>query len=107
VLCALNSKIRRERRRAATLLVMAGLAGAVFATHGAMNHDHAGDFGDVVVICVAVAETAAVALVLTFASGPSRSTWSGAALLGPEPLLVRSSPDPRARAGPIPAVLRL
>ena len=42
-----------------TLVAAVALAGAVLTVHGAISHDH---MGDVIVTCLAVAETALVAV---------------------------------------------
>jgi hypothetical protein len=55
VLCAVNSALRRQRRR----LVMLGLAGAVVSADSVMGGDH---MGDGVAVCLAVAQTAVIAV---------------------------------------------
>jgi hypothetical protein len=59
VFCAINSALRRQRRRVAMLAMMLGLAGAVVTAHSVMGGDH---MGDGVVMCLAVAETAVIAV---------------------------------------------
>ena len=102
---ALNSALRRQRRRLAVLAVMLGLAGAVVVAHSAMGHDHMGDIGGAVVMCLAVAETAVVAVgaALALSAWMRRPRWLLPAPLAPEPC-VRSfaGRHPRTR-GPAAA----
>jgi drug/metabolite transporter (DMT)-like permease len=99
VFVAVNSVLRRRRRRVAVLAAVIALAGAVVTVHSVATHDH---LGDAAVMCLAVAETAVAA--------------AGAALLlssrrlglprpvTPVPRLkfaaTHSAPAPWARAGP-------
>ena len=104
VFCALNSALRRQRRRLVTLLAVLTLAGAVVAVHSTTSHDH---LGDVVVTCLAAAETAVVAVgaALTLAAHMRRPLWLVAAAQLPE---LAFSPGPlggQARAGPSAAGL--
>ena len=82
---ALNSALRRQRRRYTMLAVMLGLAGAVVVAHSAVGHDHMGDTG-AIVMCLAVAETAVVAVGAALALGTwmRRPLWVLAAPLAPE-----------------------
>jgi hypothetical protein len=99
VFCAANSMLRRQRRHLLVLLAVLALAGAVVTAHSLMGHDH---MSDVVVACLAVAETAVIAIGTTLALGAR--AWRPARLL-PEPPTARLAlvvfPVPaRARAGP-------
>lgn len=100
--CALNSTLRRQRRRLVMLAVMLGLAGAVVTTHSAMSHDHIGEMSDVIVMCVAVAQTAAVAVGVALALGAwlRRPLWLIAAPGVPARPLVPAALGVHARAGP-------
>jgi len=104
VFCALNSTLRRQRRRLVMLAVMLGLAGAVVTTHSAMSHDHIGEMSDVIVMCVAVAQTAAVAvgvaLALALGAWLRRPLWLIAAPGVPARPLVPATLGVHARAGP-------
>jgi hypothetical protein len=62
VFIALNSALRRQRRRFAVLAVMLGLAGSVVVAHSVLGHDHMGDISGAIAMCLAVAETAIVAV---------------------------------------------
>jgi len=66
VFVALNTTLRRQRRRLATVAVVFGLAGVVAVGHSAM---HDGFMGDAVVMCLAVAETAIVGVGAALAIG--------------------------------------
>lgn len=97
---ALNATLRRQRRRLAVLAVMLGLAGAVVTAHSVMGGDH---MGDGVVMCLAVAETAVIAVAVSLVVGliaAHRRHWVIAL-----PALAEFAyvPEPRsapARAGP-------
>ena len=99
---ALNSALRRQRRRYTMLAVMLGLAGAVVVAHSALGHDHMGDTGDAIAMCLAVAETAVVAVGAALALGTlmRRPLWVLAAPLAPELPFLPSPVDTRSRAGP-------
>ena len=102
VFIALNSALRRQRRRYTMLAVMLGLAGAVVVAHSALGHDHMGDMGDAIVMCLAVAETAVVAVgaALALSTLMRRPLWLLAAPLAPELPFVPSLVGTRSRAGP-------
>jgi len=101
VFIGLNSWMRRQRRRLAMLAVMLGLAGTVVVAHSATGH-HMGDLGEAVVMCLAVAETAAVAAGVALALGAwtRRPLWLVAAPPLPELLHMAAGPGVRPRAGP-------
>jgi hypothetical protein len=100
VLCAVNSALRRQRRRLVVVAVMLGLAGAVVTAHSVMGGDH---MGDGVVMCLAVAQTAVIAVGTALGVGLAlsrRLRWLVAAPALPE---FGDVPAPRsvpARAGP-------
>ena len=75
------------------------LAGAVVTVHSATTHDH---LGDVVVMCVAVAETAVVAAggALVVGALLSRPLWTLAEPHGPELAFSPVQAGAPARAGP-------
>ena len=98
---ALNSALRRQRRRYTMLAVMLGLAGAVVVAHSALGHDHMGDTGDAIAMCLAVAETAvAVGAALALSTLMRRPLWPLAAPLAPELPFLPSPVGTRSRAGP-------
>jgi hypothetical protein len=100
VFVALNVAIRRQRRRLAMVAVMLGLAGVVVTAHSVMAGDHVGDG---VAMCLAVAETAIVAVGAALVVGVTmaqRPRWLTAA---PAPRALAYVPAPQsapARAGP-------
>ena len=99
---ALNRALGRQRRRFVMHAVMLGLAGAVVVAHSALGHDHMGDMGDAIVMCLAVAETAVVAVgaALALSTLMRRPLWPLAAPLAPEPPFLPSPVGTRSRAGP-------
>jgi NADH:ubiquinone oxidoreductase subunit K len=102
VFIALNSAVRRQRRRLVMLAVMLGLAGAVVVAHSAMSHDHMGDVGEAVVMCLAVAETAvaAIGVALALAAWMRRPLWLVPQFAKPEPRFIPAAVAVPARAGP-------
>jgi hypothetical protein len=102
VFIALHSALRRQRRRFTVLAVMLGLAGAVVVAHSAMGHDQMGDMGGAIVMCLAVAETAVVAVGAAVALSAllRRPRWLLAAPRAPELPFVPSPVGTRSRAGP-------
>jgi|SRR5215213_10295536 len=100
--CVLNTVLRRRRRRLVTLTAVLAVAGAVVVAHSAMNHDHMGDLGGAVVMCLAVAETAVVAAggALRLGALMRRPLFLIAPPQLPEPAFVASAIGGRARAGP-------
>ena len=97
---ALNTMLRRQRRRLAVVVVLCGLAGAVVTAHSAMGADHM-DHG--VAMCLAIVETALVAVSAVLLVGAARHARPAWAL--PRPACPPPSPpvrrvDPVARAGP-------
>jgi hypothetical protein len=103
VFCALNSTLRRERRRLVAIALMVGLAGAVVTTHGVMNHDHMGGMGDALVMCLAVAETAVIAVGVAVAVGRALARWPRWLLAAPTLHAFAYVPAPQSvppRAGP-------
>jgi hypothetical protein len=101
VFCAVNRTLRRQRRRLTMLVVMLGLAGAgaVVVAHSAMGHD---GLGDAMVMCLAVVETAVVAVgvAVALSARMRRPLWLLPAPLEPELASVPSSAGIRSRAGP-------
>jgi hypothetical protein len=99
VLCAVNSMLRRQRRHLVVLLTVLALAGAVVTAHSFLSHDH---MSDAVVACLAVAETAVVAIGITLALGARARPQSRLlpTLPTPQLALVLSPVPPRTRAGP-------
>lgn len=97
--CAVNSTLHRQRRHLLVVLTVLALAGAVVTAHSLMTHDH---MSDAVVACLAVAETAVVAIGATLALGAA--AWRPSRLLptlpAPQLALVISPVPPLARAGP-------
>ena len=102
VFIGLNSTMRRQRRRLAMLAVMFGLAGAIVVAHGAMGHDHMGAAGEAVLMCLAVAETAVVAVGVALAVGARRRRplWPVSLLPEIEPRFTPAPASVPARAGP-------
>jgi hypothetical protein len=102
VLIALNSTLRRQRRRLAMVVVMLGLAGAIVTAHSAMGQDHMGGMGDAVVMCLAVAETAVVAVGVALAMGLwlRRARWLAARIRDGGPRFIPAPASVPARAGP-------
>lgn len=98
----LNSLMRRQRRHLAVVVAMIGLAGAVVVAHSAMGHDHVGDVGGTVVMCLAVAETAVVVVGIALALGVfmRRALWLLAPQRAPRSRFPRASVGVPARAGP-------
>lgn len=99
---ALN-QFRRQHRRLAALLLVLALCWLVIAAHSALAERH---MGDGIAACLAVAQTAALALAVALAAVHSvnaamaRCAWPRA----DAPLRVRaarSQPLPRSRAGPV------
>lgn len=95
---SLNQPPRRHHRRLAAL----ALGWLVFAAHGALAEHH---MGDDMAACLAVAQTAALALAVLIVAGatahpalPSRA-WARAASRPSLPS-ARRPPPPRSRAGP-------
>ena len=100
---ALNSTMRRQRRRLTMFAVMLGLAGTVVVAHSAMGHDHMGDVGEALVTCLAVAETAVAAAGVALALGAwmrRRPLCLVAQLSKPETRFIPAPASVPARAGP-------
>src|SRR3954452_20930114 len=96
--------MRQQRRRLAMLAIVLGLAGAVVVAHSAMGHDdHIGDLGEAVVMCLAVAETAVVAVGAALALGARlcRPLWLVVQLPDPEPRFTPAPASVPSRAGPV------
>ena len=102
MLIALNHTLRRQRRHLAMLAVMFGLAGAVVVAHSSLTDEHMGGMGEAVVMCLAVAETAVVAVGAALALGAwlQRPLWLRVAPLEPVLSFVLSPVAIRSRAGP-------
>ena len=98
----LNSWMRQQRRRLTMMAVMLALAGTVVVAHSAMSHDHMGDVGEAVLMCLAVAETAVAAVGVALALGVRmrRPLWLLAQLAAPEPRFFPAPASVPARAGP-------
>lgn len=94
--CAVNSMFHRQRRRVVMLAAVLALAGAVVTAHSLMNHDQ---MSDSVVVCLAVAETAVVAIGTTLALNARRRRTLPELPL-PQLSLVLSPVVAQARAGP-------
>jgi hypothetical protein len=80
--------------------VMLGLAGAVVVAHSAMGGDH---MGDAMVMCLAVAETAVLAVGTALVVGLAVARRPRWLILAPAPSAFGHTPAPRsvpARAGP-------
>lgn len=99
---ALNSALRRQRRRFVMLAGPLGLACAVVVAHSAMGHGHMGDMGGAIVMCLEVTETAVVAVgaAVALSALMRRPRWLLAAPLAPELPFVPSLVATRSRAGP-------
>jgi hypothetical protein len=99
VFCALNRTLRGQRRRLVTLAAILALVGVVVSVHSVMSHDH---MAGAIVTCLAVAETAIVAVGAALAL----SVWMRSPLRlvpapsTPELAFVPSPAGIRARAGP-------
>jgi len=95
---AFHSFFQDQRRRLLGLVVVLALAGSVAAAHSALAEDHMG----AAKVCLAVAETAALAVVVVWAASalaPARFTlalpWAAATTSPPSPTVWT-----RSRAGP-------
>jgi hypothetical protein len=100
VFVALNTALRRQRRRLAMLGVMLGLAGATVTAHSVLGGDH---MGDGVLMCMAVANTAVVAISTALAAGSAAAQHPRWSIGTPALRAVAYVPAPRsvpARAGP-------
>lgn len=118
MLILLNTLIRRHRRRTSTALGVLTLAGTLALAHGAIGGGHMGDamshsmsaagdaapVGDVLAVCLAVAETAALGFGLLAAIGAwrvARVTFGASATCpATQSLTSFARPSPAARAGP-------
>jgi hypothetical protein len=89
---------RRERRRLALVACVLALGGAVVVAHSTLADNHMGAM--MMVVCLAVAETAAVGITAAATSSkrPTVRLLVGG-LVPTAPLLV-AAPTPRARDGP-------
>lgn len=107
MLIALNQLRRRHRQRLAAVLLALALCCLLVAAHSALAERH---MGDDMAICLAVAQTAALALsiavAIVAATRPTLpcNTWDRRLALIPI-LLGCQPPIPRSRAGP--AVLQV
>ncbi len=101
---ALNTSLRRQRRRLVLIAAVAVLATGVAAAHGALGDHH---MGDGMTMCLAVADSAlltvGVALAVRLHTGSWIRPWSPFVAAPVWRPLAR--PQPRARAGP--AVLQV
>ena len=96
---AFHSFSQDQRRRLLGLVVVLALAGSIAAAHSAFAEDH---MGGAAKVCLAVAETAALAVVVVWAAyalAPARFrvaiSWAGATTSPPSPTVWTGS-----RAGP-------
>jgi hypothetical protein len=97
MLIALDTVVRRLRRRLVVVAAALALVGAVVVAHSALADDH---MGDAVAACVAVAETAALGIAA--AAGTARAKAPRMPSINaatPAPPAGRA-PLARARAGP-------
>ena len=97
---ALNAALRRQRRRLAMVAIMLGLAGAVVTAHSIMAGDH---MGDGVMMCLAVAETAVIAIGAALVVGVTMALRARGLIAAPGFPACTYVPAPRsvpARAGP-------
>lgn len=96
---AINSVVRRQRRRLVTLALVLSLASVVVIAHSAMGDDH---IDDGAVMCVAVLQVAALAAAAVAAGLPTAalSVRSAVLPLVPRLAILAFPPQPRARAGP-------
>jgi hypothetical protein len=95
----LNSALHRQQRRLAVVAVMLGLAAAIVTAHSVSAGDH---MGDGVAMCLAVAETAVIAVgaALVVGAGARRRRWFVAERAHPEFAGVPTIQSVPARAGP-------
>lgn len=119
MLILLNTLIRRHRRRMSTALGVLALAGALVLAHGAHGGGHMGDAAghsmsatadavpttnDVLAVCLAIAETAALGFGLLAALGAwrvTRVTFGASAVFAClQAITPFERPRPTARAGP-------
>lgn len=127
MLIALNSVVRRYRDGLTAAVVAIALSGAVVVAHSALGAGHMGSaphhmtmsdempsgklgssFDDVVAMCLAIAETAALGCLLLALLGARRFAAMSFRLSGFVALaVVRAVPAPAARARAGPAVLQV
>ena len=96
----LNSVLRRQRRRIAVIAAMLSLAGAVVTAHSVMGVDH---MGDATAMCLAVVETAVIAVGGALIVGVAlarRPHWLVLIPAAPEQPAASAPARIRARAGP-------
>lgn len=99
----INAFLHRQRRRLLLFATLLALGGVVAGAHGAMAQDH---MGDGMVMCTAVLEAAALAVVAAVLFGvPPAIRLPRWIVVEPDPCsdpttLRRALGHPRARAGP-------
>jgi hypothetical protein len=102
---ALNTLVRKQRRRAAVLACVVALGDAVVVAHGSLGLDH---IGSAATTCVAVLQVGAVLALAGFLLTRRSPRSQGSAVVAPLLMLApRPRPQPRARASPSLQVLRL
>jgi hypothetical protein len=100
VFVGLNSVLRRQRRRIAVIAAMLSLAGAVVTAHSVMGVDH---MGDATAMCLAVVETAVIAVGGALIVGVAlarRPHWLALIPAAPQQPAASAPARIRARAGP-------
>lgn len=126
MLIALNSVIRRYRDRLTAAVVAVALSGAVVAAHSAIGAGHMApsyhmamlhgapggqidsSFDDIVLMCLAIAETAALGCIVLAMLSARRFTATTVRLTTAAPLTAtRAVPPPLVQARAGPAVLQV
>jgi hypothetical protein len=104
VIVWLHSVIRRQRRRLLLVLAVAALTTSVLAAHSALADGH---MGDGMAMCVAVADSALLAMGAALATRLHTGSWRlrWVPFRGRPAWRPAARPIPRARAGP--AVLQV
>jgi hypothetical protein len=100
VFVGLNIVLRRQRRRIAVIVAMLTLAGAVVTAHSVMGADH---MGDATAMCLAVVETAVIAVggaLIVGVAMARRPHWRAMISVAPQQPAASAPARIRARAGP-------
>ena len=103
MLIAIDRRIKRRRRTLSVVSAAFALSGAVALAHGFIGGDHMGGMGgsgSPTSICLAVAETAAVALALAAVVKARRTAGPWASLL---PWVMPAAPQTPLRSLAVPA----